>query len=318
MNRGIVGALTGGALVLAIALPSAAGASGSVSPDILGSTVFDPAKIQLLAKRTTYSGLKKPAKINVSHMPLTKNLTQYAEPVGDQGKVGSCAAWAIVYGMGGWWANKLNRMPRSDWFNPMAVYAPVSGNKNAGTAPNDILNYATYSTAFDILNVPPGQPTGLKGIGMTKAVDYAVNEWNYFHVPTPEEKLAGRPYRFSSYKQLFRVNPLKVTTAEKILIQANIVSQLGAGRPVALALRLLKGWTDVANGSGMYKPAKYQATSGSDYLGDHEVLALGYDGAGVLIQNSWGTGWRDGGYWKLSWNYVMSNTIEADVALGLH
>src|SRR5207244_1196303 len=43
--------------------------------------------------------------------------------------------------------------------------------------------------------------------------------------------------------------------------------------------------------------------------GYHEVLALGYDASGVLIENSWGTTFGDNGFARLSWR-----VIENDVA----
>jgi hypothetical protein len=51
--------------------------------------------------------------------------------------------------------------------------------------------------------------------------------------------------------------------------------------------------------------------------GYHEVLAVGYDPAGMIIENSWGTGWANGGFGRLSWAVVQNDVVEADVIDGL-
>lgn len=58
-------------------------------------------------------------------------------------------------------------------------------------------------------------------------------------------------------------------------------------------------------------------------LGGHAVMAVGYDTARkvYIVRNSWGTGWGDGGYFYMPFDYVESRwladdfwTIRADVA----
>src|SRR5690349_1091069 len=39
-------------------------------------------------------------------LPASVDLSQWAMPVGDQGQVGSCAAWATDYSAMGYWMNK--------------------------------------------------------------------------------------------------------------------------------------------------------------------------------------------------------------------
>lgn len=44
--------------------------------------------------------------------------------------------------------------------------------------------------------------------------------------------------------------------------------------------------------------------------GYHMVTYVGYDERGVLIQNSWDTWWGDGGFARLSWDYLRNRTGE--------
>src|SRR5262245_9298265 len=43
-------------------------------------------------------------------LPVSVNLRNYAVPVGNQGAVGSCVAWAIDYAMLGWYSKKAGRV----------------------------------------------------------------------------------------------------------------------------------------------------------------------------------------------------------------
>lgn len=47
--------------------------------------------------------------------------------------------------------------------------------------------------------------------------------------------------------------------------------------------------------------------------GYHEVIALGYDQDGLLIENSWGKGWGNKGFARLSWSVVAKDIIDANV-----
>lgn len=48
-----------------------------------------------------------------------------------------------------------------------------------------------------------------------------------------------------------------------------------------------------------------EAPSYSATVGGHAMLIVGYDAEGCLIANSWGTGWGDEGFGRLSWSYML-------------
>lgn len=48
---------------------------------------------------------------------------------------------------------------------------------------------------------------------------------------------------------------------------------------------------------------------GENPWGYHELTFIGYDPQGVLFQNSWGTGWGDGGFGRFAWDYVTSGRV---------
>jgi len=275
-------------------------------------TTYDARIIKLLPssvlRKTGFKAAPRLSPATVSHFPFrSMAMADYAEPVGNQGGVASCAAWAIVYGMGGWWANKRHRVgfAGSQWFNPMSVYAPVSGYKNVDTSASDILNYATW-------NKPSPN-----GVGMTKASDYSVNEFDFTHHPTRAEKSAAITFKFSGWHSLFSSDPDTDTNAtgdNKINAMKN---EINAGRPFVLAIRVYSDFKDGkwTNNANIYSRRNW----GSDKaLGWHAMLVVGYDIDGIRVENSWGTGWGDMGYKTLSWNYVKTDTWNAVAADGLH
>jgi C1A family cysteine protease len=69
--------------------------------------------------------------------------------------------------------------------------------------------------------------------------------------------------------------------------------RLAAGRSVLLTLRLTEAWQTMSN-DGLIAPP-----SGADrFLGGHAVVAVGYDRGLrlILVRNSWGARWGDGGH----------------------
>lgn len=224
------------------------------------------------------------------------DLRNYAEPVGNQGGVGSCTAWAVVYGMLGWWQNKkdwLSFAP-SDWFNPMSIYRFIRGAEPPGGAwPADALNR-------------------VKDLGAVRAKDYPTDEFDYTYTPSALVIGKGAPFKFSSWRSLFaNGNPYPgAGTAGANLIK----NELANGRPVAVSARVYSDFT----GMGA-KPSSfvYAKSSSASYRGLHEMLAVGYNSFGLLLQNSWGAGFASSGFIRVSWAYVQSDIYEAEVADGV-
>lgn len=301
------------------AIPAAASAATSIrvptyrpitpkawtwSPNFNKAARLDPSVIRLASPTGAYKWIltpKRPAVLSATRirqlLAAGHDLRTWAEPVGNQGGVNSCVAWAVGYGLMGWWQNKLGRIKASDWFNPMSLYSVIR-------IPTD--NGAWPGPAF----------TRASAVGVTKASDYAVNEFDYTHVPSFMENFDAMPYRFSSWRSLF-ANPSPYDGTGLGGSGANqIRNELAAGRPVAIAARV---YSDFMALSGVSKPSSYVYTksSSASYRGLHEMLAVGYNSSGLLLQNSWGTGFASSGYVRVAWSYVHSDIFEAEVADGI-
>jgi hypothetical protein len=81
---------------------------------------------------------------------------------------------------------------------------------------------------------------------------------------------------------------------------------LAAGQALVLGLHLNFGFL-----LGNVQPISV-GPEGEGVLGLHAVLAVGYDDANhvVTIKNSWGTDWGEGGYGRLTYQYVERYGIE--------
>ena len=116
-------------------------------------------------------------------------------------------------------------------------------------------------------------------------------------------------YQAISY---YRLDP-PGTAADSLLkaVQAN----LAAGLPSIFGFTVYSSYTQAATTGKIPYP-----TPGEKIVGGHAVVAVGYDAGmkirnaspnavetkgALLIRNSWGTGWGNGGYGWLPYDYVL-------------
>jgi C1A family cysteine protease len=83
---------------------------------------------------------------------------------------------------------------------------------------------------------------------------------------------------------------------------------LGDGDASLLVLRVTEAWFGVGNDGLIPGPGTADQTAGL-----HGVVAVGYDDSRrqLIIRNSWGSGWGDGGYALLSYEYLERYGVEA-------
>src|SRR3954453_2101420 len=131
-RKGWAGALV--AVLLALVAPASAHAwdsplepvtpaTDSIQPHGLG--LIAPANPQVLSKATAQD-----VHTAAADLPASVDLTPYAMPVGDQGQVGSCAAWAADYSSMGYWMNKQGIAGGP--LAPMYTYSQYSAKYSGG------------------------------------------------------------------------------------------------------------------------------------------------------------------------------------------
>ncbi|WP_169542165.1 C1 family peptidase [Solirubrobacter soli] len=213
-------------------------------------------------------------------LPDAVDLTQWAMPVGDQGQINSCAAWAVDYSAMGYWMNKqgISGGPLA----PMFTYSQVTNGANVGTTLPSHANIA-MSTGVDNL------------------ADYTQGNYNYTTKPTDAQKANAQQWKMTAM-ELLAVSQATGAT----VTQASIKTAIADGKPVVLAIPVYQNFYNVSTANG----GLYSTVSGAN-MGGHAVTALGYDTTGVRIENQWGTGWGDHGWATLSWAFVNKYVLEA-------
>lgn len=219
-------------------------------------------------------------------VPAAVDLSQNAPAVGNQGAVQSCGAWAVGYYLRGWYAARDGHMPAGG-LAPMYVYAQAAGGANVGTSFG--ANYAVVAQQ-----------------GIDSAADYYQGFYNYWDQPTPAERQNALQWRSLGMQPLF------LGRGQGAYAQQAIAAALAGGDPVTLGVPVYDNFWRANAGS------YYIAGVAGSYYGDHAVTAFKYDQNGVWVENQWGTGWGLNGWAELSWDFIASYAIEADMMLMPH
>jgi len=216
-------------------------------------------------------------------LPASVDLKPWAVPPGDQGQLSSCVTWAIDYGMLGWYSRYTGLAGQP--FAPMYTYSQINGGVDGGSYPTAALDVA-------------------KAQGNDTRAHYTHGDYDWRTKPTAAEKTNAANYKIKGYTTLFAGSGQAGS--------ATLIRQaLATKHPVAIEMAVRSGFD--------YLGANANAVDDditSTIRGYHEVLAVGYDPAGLIIENSWGTGWANGGFGRLSWRVVTKDIWEADTMDG--
>lgn len=224
-------------------------------------------------------------------LPLEVNLSAFNPPVGDQddesplgGSMGddSCTSWATGYYLRGWYAKRDGYYP-TQGFAPMYLYAQIVRGVDRGT---------TFAENLDIQ----------KEQGIDASSDYLHGNLDFTTQPTDTERTNAARYKIARYED-YSEGQDRSSEA----LYGWIQEELASGNPVVIGVAVYDEFLN-ATASTSYIEAPTHATT---FHGYHAVFVYGYDIHGLLIENSWGTGWGNGGFAELDHFYALNNIKEA-------
>ena len=249
-------------------------------------------RLGLLPSKNRIDPIKPAPGANGVTLPASVDLRTWAVPVGNQGNLGSCVSWAINYAMLGWYSRHDGKAGQP--FHPMYTYSQIHVKEPpGGSYPEDALKVAKNQGTDTMAHYnPPSHSTA-----------------DFTHQPSAAERANAGKWRITGFHALFDRGAPGGTAGE-----AMIQTELAEGRPVAIGMKVLSAFQNMYNKTSL-ADATYGDTT-SSFLGYHEVLALGYDPKGLLIQNSWGQEWGFKGYARLTWPVVEQMVTSAYVIDG--
>ncbi|WP_215544502.1 C1 family peptidase [Amycolatopsis sp. CA-230715] len=210
--------------------------------------------------------------------PSAYSLEDHTPTPGDQKSVNSCVSWAIDYSAMGVLESEQNVSGGPN--APMYTYSQLAGGQNVGTSVDDTLDIA-------------------KAQGVDAMSHYWQGNYDYRTLPDSDERANARNWRISGYNTLSTGAALK----------GEVESAISSGLPVIFSLDFYQSFSDMSADTA--RDYSYFPGDGERPDGSHEVTIVGYTAQGVRVENSWGTGWGDGGFANLSWDYLTWAALDA-------
>jgi C1A family cysteine protease len=229
-------------------------------------------------------------------LPAGIDLRQYCSPIENQGSLGSCTANAAV-GL----VEYFERRAHGRFIDASRLFLYK--------ATRDLLHWTGDSGAY--LRSTMGA-LALFGVPPEEYWPYDINAFD--DEPTAFCYAFANDYRAISY---YRLDP--TGTAPSAVI-GKIKTNISAGLPPVFGFTVYSSIGQAATTGRIPYP-----TAGDSVIGGHAMLAVGYNDnltitntisgsttkGALIVRNSWGPGWGDGGYGYLPYAYV-DNQLAVD------
>jgi C1A family cysteine protease len=214
--------------------------------------------------------------VKADQLPESADLRQYAREIENQGHVGSCVGNAVA--------------------SELELYGEALLNVSKNFSRLFIYWNARYLSGLQDEDNGAYLRDGVKccnkwGICTEDIWPYDENEVNTR--PSDEAYEAARPNRVIRYE---RIDVGDINTVKGFLAFEK--------KSVVIGMGLGEKFFDI---SGPLEDQDYPPINNDDnqYVGGHAMNIVGYDdnlnGGSFIVENSWGTGWGDNGYWAMTY-----------------
>lgn len=221
--------------------------------------------------------------VNVAEFPARVDLRPRCPPVYDQTPLNSCTANATAAAIE-FERMRLNLSPK---YTPSRLFIYYNGRKLTGTEGRDA-----------------GMPLRDAIKCAAKQGDCPEPQWPY----DPAKVDTAPPGR--CYVSAVKQGTLTYQALRQDL--THIKACLAAGYPFLLAIHVYSGSeTPLAKAANTFPTPK----AGETLVGTHAVMAVGYADAAkhLIIRNSWGPHWGQGGYFFLPYDYAANPDYAGDL-----
>ncbi len=225
-------------------------------------------------------------------MPEKVTLLKYAPSRKNQGRQGSCVAWASAYGARTiMQARATNQNPNDVAFSPAFLYNQIALEGCQGSF---------IRKAMELM----------KNKGSVPFSKFGYTDQDCSRTPNPELFADARKYPINGYNRLTKGGDNHAT--DLLAIKQN----LAQGAPVVIGMMVGGTFMGDMRGKSMWQPTQ------SDYnnmnrFGGHAMCVIGYDDyyknnrGAFQIMNSWGEEWGDKGIFWMDYQDFDAFTREA-------
>lgn len=223
-------------------------------------------------------------------LPVSVNLQEWCSPVQDQGDLGACTAHA--------WAGLL-QYNENKW--------PVEGRKYFDMSRlfiyyNERLIEGTVSDDSGAQLRDGAKAIATYGSCPETDLPYVISE--FATKPSDNCYNAAKSNIIHSYYSLDGANPAQTLF--------NLKTCLAAGQPFVFGFTVYDSFeSDEVAKTGIMPMPNVNTEA---IIGGHAVMGVGYDDAkqAVLVRNSWGPEWGQGGYFWMPYEFISNPTMASD------
>lgn len=288
-TKKVIGGLLGLLLLAGCGVtPGTLTAQGDAATQALSKSKF---KYALGADISKDPGVEADEAYEVQALPDLTDLRPYCSPVANQGAFGSCTSFATVKGLQEYLLKKAGR------YQPQApAFLWYQSRRQIGKKSEDT-----------------GVPTEFAVKMLDSYGTVSESEFPYLEESKQKDETARLAFltRQPSSDQVAEAKKNRLISGYKLVTKLSAVRKsLSEGMPVVVAMRVYSNMSKTPKSGLLPMP-----TAADTFEGGHAVLAVGYDNKKkvLIIRNSWGTDWADGGYFYMPYEYLKKGGVRLAV-----